>query len=59
MRPIFCGLATLTWLNVVIKRVKLVTEKRTLKASLFSRKQPESERLVKVQFVIDSCRLVS
>ena len=42
----------------MIKRVKL-TEKRALKASLFSRKPLESESLAEVQFVIDSCCLVS
>ena len=53
------GLATFTCLYVLIKRVKLLTEKRTLKALFFSRKQRKSESLAKVQFVIDSCRLVS
>ena len=33
--------------------------KRTLKASVFSRKQLENESLAEVQFMIDSCRLVT
>ena len=53
------GLATVfTCLYVLIKRVKLLG-KRSFKASFFSRKQLESERLAEVQFVIDSCRLIS
>ena len=35
------------------------TKKRTLKRSYFSRKPPETESLAEVQFVIDSCRVVS
>ena len=47
-------------LYVLIKRVKLLTETRTLKASFFSRKQRESgESVGEVQFVIGSCRLHS
>ena len=46
-------------LYVLFKRVKLLIEKRTLKASFFSRQQRESDSLAEVQFVIDSCRLVS
>ena len=63
MRPDSSGLAAFTCLYVLIKRVKLLTEKRTLKASFFSQKQSErlreSESLAEVQVVIDSCRLVS
>ena len=59
MRPDSSGLATFTCLYVLIKRVKLLTEKRTWKASFFSRKQRESESLAEVQFEIDRCRLVS
>ena len=59
MRPDSSGLATFTCLYVLINRVKLLTEKRTFKASFFSRKQRESESLAEVQFVIDSCHLVS
>ena len=59
MQPDSPGLATFTWLYVLIKRVKLLTEKRTLKALFFSGKQRESESLAEVQFVIDICRLVS
>ena len=58
MRPDSSGLATFTCFYVLIKWVKLL-QKRTLKASFFSRKQLESESLVYIQFVIDSCRLVS
>ena len=36
-----------------------LTEKRTLRASIFSRtEERESESLAEVQFMIDSCRLV-
>ena len=59
MRPDSSGLATFTCHYVLIKRVQLLTEKRTRKASFFSRKQRESESLAEVQFVIDRCRLVS
>ena len=46
MRPDSSGLATFTCPYVLIyKRAKLLTEKRTLKASLFFRKQRESESL--------------
>ena len=48
MRPDSSGLATITCLYVMIKRVKLLTEKRTLKASFLSRKQRESESLAEV-----------
>ena len=51
------GLATFTCRYVLIKWVKLL-QKRTLKASFFSRKQLESESLAEVQFLTDSCRLV-
>ena len=38
MRPDSSKLATFTCFYVLLKRVKLLTEKRTLKASFFSRK---------------------
>ena len=53
------GLATFTCFYVLIKHVKLLTEKRTLKALFFSGKQRKSESLAEVQFVIDSCHLIS
>ena len=53
------GLATFTCPYSLIKQVKLLTEKRTLKVSFFSPKQRESENLAEVQFVIDNCFLVS
>ena len=59
MRPDSSGLATFTSLYVIIKCVKLLTEKRTLKASFFSWKQRESESLAEVHFLIDSCRVGS
>ena len=59
MRPDSSGLETFICLYVLIKQVKLLTEKRTLKASLFSRKQRESESLAEVQLLIDSCRVGS
>ena len=52
MQPDSSGLATITCPYVLIKRVKLLTEKRTLKASFFFQKQRESESLAEVQFVI-------
>ena len=52
MRPDLSGLATFTCPDVLIKRVELLTETRTLKASFFFRKQRESENLAEVQFVI-------
>ena len=52
MRPDSSGLTTLTCLYVLIKQDKLLTDKPTLKASLFFRKQRESESLAEVQFVI-------
>ena len=52
MRPDSSGLATFTCPYVLTKRVKLLTEKRILKASFFFRKQHESERLAEVQFLI-------
>ena len=57
MRPDSSGLATFTYLYVLIKQVKLL-KKRAFKASFFSRKQLESESLAEVQFLTDSCRLV-
>ena len=51
-------LATFTCLYVLIKQVKLL-KKQTLKAPFFSGKQLESESLAEVQFVIDSCHLIS
>ena len=39
MRPYSSGLATFTCFYVLIKRVKQLTEKRTLKAPFFYRKQ--------------------
>ena len=59
MLPDSSGLATFTCLHALIKRVKLLTVKRTLKASFLSRKQRESESLAEVRFVTVSCRLVS
>ena len=44
MRPDSSGLATFTCFYVLLKRVKLLTEKRTLKASFFSRKTLERQR---------------
>ena len=58
----FLWTSNLYRLYVLIKRVKLLllTEKRTSKASFFSPKQLESdESVAEVQFVIDSCRLIS
>ena len=56
----FLWTSNLYCLYVLIKRVKLLTEKRTSKALFFSRKQRKSdERVAKVQFVIESCRLIS
>ena len=52
MRPDSGGLAAFTCLYVLTKRVKLLAEKRTLKASFFFRKQREGESLSEVQFVI-------
>ena len=52
MRPGSSGLATFTCPYVLIKRVKLLTEKRTLKALFFFRKQRESESFAEVQFLI-------
>ena len=52
IRPDSSGLATFTFPYVLSKRVKLLTEKRTLKASFFFQKQRESESLPEVQFVI-------
>ena len=52
MRPDSSGLAAFTCPYDLIKRVKLLTEKRTSKASFFFRKQRESENLVEVQVVI-------
>ena len=56
-----CSLATFTCRYVLILQVKLLSEnwKRTFKTSFLSRKQLESESLAEIQFVIDSCRLVS
>ena len=59
MQPDSSRLETFICLYVLIKQVKLLTEKRTLKASLFSRKQRESESLAEVQLLIDSCRVGS
>ena len=39
------GLAIFVCLYALIKRVKLLTEKRTLKASFFSQKQPQASQL--------------
>ena len=56
MRPDSSGLGTFTCLYILIKLLK----KRTLKASVFSRKPLETEGLAVVQFVIAmSCRLVN
>ena len=55
MRPDSSGLATSTCIYVQIKQLK----KWTSKASFYSLEQLESESLAEVQFVIDSCRLVS
>ena len=54
MRPDLSGLGTFTCLYVLqlTKRVKLVTEKPTLKASFFSRKQRERESLAGVTAVV-------
>ena len=57
MWPDSSGLATFTYLYVLIKQVKLL-KKRTLKASFFSQKHLKSESLAEVQFLTDSCRLV-
>ena len=57
MWPDSSGLATFTYLYVLIKQVKLL-KKRILKASFFSQKHLESESLAEVQFLTDSCRLV-
>ena len=45
-------------LYVLIKQVKLL-KKRIFKASFFSRKHFERESLSEVQFVVNSCRIVS
>ena len=45
MRSDSSGLATFTCLYILIKRVKLLTEKRTVKGSFLSRKQRENESL--------------
>ena len=39
--------------------IKILTKKRTLKALFLSRQALETESLAEVQFVTDSCRLVS
>ena len=52
MRPDSSGLTTFTCPYVLIERAKLLTEKQTLKALFFCRKQRESESLAEVQFVI-------
>ena len=52
MRPDLSGLATFTCPYVLIKRVELLTEKRTLKASFFFRKQHESESLADLIAVV-------
>ena len=64
MRLDSSGLTIFTSLFALVKRVKLSTEKQTLKALLpllfFSESNArESESLAKVQFAIDSCCLVS
>ena len=52
MQPDSSGLATFSCPYVLIKRVKLLTEKRTLKALFFFPKQREGESLAEAQFVI-------
>ena len=54
MRPDSSGLAIFTCLSALIKRVKLLTEERTLKSKATPAKV---KKLAKVQFAIDSCRL--
>ena len=58
MQPDSSGLENFTCLWILIKRVKLL-KKLTLKALFFSQKQLQSESLVEVHFVIDSCHRVS
>ena len=54
----FLWTSNLYLIYVLIKQVKAL-KRQTLKASFFSRKQLKSESLAEVQFVIDSCRLIS
>ena len=53
MRPDSSGLAIFTSLSALIKRVKLLANFEVESSAR------ESESLAKVQFAIDSCRLVS
>ena len=59
MRPDSSGLATLTCFYVLLKRVKPLTEKRTLKASFFSRKATRKGGKISRSPVCDLTAVVS